>query len=337
MKFNKKLILTFAATLVLSACGGSSSGGSPSTPNQPKPVLVPKTQNTPQAQNAPQMENNTQSQNNSQIQDQPEVAPPATQIAPSIPEKKIDGSFDKIGTVILDAEKQTITLNKFILVDKPDSPKKYDRVSGKPIIEEKNQIILPLADISTGALTSDQNADYLIGRSGDLFYGVYHDTQSNILVEEADKFSKYFVIYDENRVNSKVSQDLTATYDKKGGVVYGANAGIKEFEARLNKLGDVNIEFKNGKANGNISDENSVKPIFTITGDTKSLVISPTADNPVISVILNERKQSYSQGMEKAVMDIKFIDSAKGAGDQKYLIGEAKSKSWQAIMVSEKQ
>lgn len=37
MKFNKKLILTFAATLVLSACGGSSSGGSPSTPNQPKP------------------------------------------------------------------------------------------------------------------------------------------------------------------------------------------------------------------------------------------------------------------------------------------------------------
>lgn len=35
-------------------------------------------------------------------------------------------------------------------------------------------------------------------------------------------------------------------------------------------------------------------------------------------------------------MDIKFIDSAKGAGDQKYLIGEAKSESWQAIMVGEK-
>ncbi len=35
-------------------------------------------------------------------------------------------------------------------------------------------------------------------------------------------------------------------------------------------------------------------------------------------------------------METKFIDSKAGNSDQKYLIGEAKSDNWQAIMVSEK-
>ncbi len=44
---------------------------------------------------------------------------------------KIDGSFDKIGSVKLNKEAQTLELSRFTLVDKLGTPPKFDKVSGK--------------------------------------------------------------------------------------------------------------------------------------------------------------------------------------------------------------
>ncbi len=68
-----------------------------------------------------------------------------------------------------------------------------------------------MSDINAEQLSGD----FLIRRSDDLFYGYYHDTNGKNLVDAADKFSQYFVVYDEKRVNDNISDKLTATYRKK--------------------------------------------------------------------------------------------------------------------------
>ncbi|QLB19388.1 hypothetical protein [Mannheimia granulomatis] len=351
MKLNKKLILTLAAGIVLTACGGGSSGGAVSNPN-PTPVS-----HKPAEINNDQEKNNIQEPASSKGQDKAQALPnsqnqqpsaqsdviekkPQPETIPSVKhasvasqpqEKKIDASFDKIGSVTLDKDAQTLTLNQFILVDKAGVQTKYDSVSGKKIIEEKETIVLPLANIGA----EHKSADFIVRHSDDLFYGYYHDTNSKNLVDAADKFSRYFVVYDENRVNSNIAQDLTAVYSKKEGFIYGSNPQNKEFAARISKFGDISIKFENGKATGQVKDETS--DLFTITGDTKQLIVTPTESNPIIAAVLTHNQKSYTQGMDKAVMDIKFVDSKSGASDQKYLIGEAKNDNWQAVMVSEKQ
>ncbi|HDL5162645.1 TPA: hypothetical protein PXA66_002533, partial [Mannheimia haemolytica] len=261
---------------------------------------------------------------------------PQAEVTPPVPQpqsQKIDGSFDKIGSVKLNKEAQTLELSRFTLVDKLGTPPKFDKVSGKKIIEEKDFLVLNLSDINAEQLSGD----FLIRRSDDLFYGYYHDTNGKNLVDAADKFSQYFVVYDEKRVNDNISDKLTATYRKKEGFVYGSNPHTKEFAARISKLGDVEIKFENGQAQGSIKDEKDGNAeIFTIKGDTKQLEITPTESNRIIIAILDQNQKSYTPGMEKAIMETKFIDSKAGNSDQKYLIGEAKSDNWQAIMVSEK-
>lgn len=376
MKINTKFIFTLATTLVLTACGGSSGGAAPSA-NQPKVVSQgqdtpqeqgntqkpnqPQKQNDaqtkkPQEQNAIQKPNNAQEKGKPQVQGkiQPTLQSPNSskeqhsvvenkpqsgmnaptkpeQNKPTLQEKKIDASFEKIGSVTLNKDAQTLTLSQFTLVDKAGTSPKFDNASGKQIIEEKDFLVLNLADINAQELSSD----FLIRRSDDLFYGYYNDTNSKNLVDAADKFSQYFVVYDEKRVNSDISDKLTATYRKKEGFVYGSNPHTQEFAARISKLGDVEIQFEDGQAHGTVKDGNA--EIFTITGDTKQLEITPTEGNPIIMAILSQKQQSYTQGMEKAVMDTKFIDSQANNADRKYLIGEAKSDNWQAVMVSEKQ
>ncbi|MEG9545137.1 hypothetical protein V6W75_03905, partial [Mannheimia sp. HC-2023] len=259
---------------------------------------------------------------------------PQTELTPPVPQPqspKIDASFEKIGSVKLNKDAQTLELSRFTLVDQAGTKPKFDVVSGKQIIEEKDFLVLNLADINAEQLSSD----FLIRSSDDLFYGYYNDTNSKNLVDAADKFSQYFVVYDEKRVNNNISDKLTATYHKKEGFVYGSNPHTKEFAARISKLGDVEIQFENGQAQGKVKDGNS--DIFTIKGDIKQLEITPTEGNPIITAILTQNQKSYTPGMEKAIMETKFIDSKAGNSDQKYLIGEAKSDNWQAIMVSEKQ
>ncbi len=73
-------------------------------------------------------------------------------------------------------------------------------------------------------------------------------------------------------------------------------------------MGDVEIKFENGQAQGSIKDEKDGNAeIFTIKGDTKQLEITPTESNRIIIAILDQNQKAILQEWKKQLWKLSLL------------------------------
>ncbi|WP_373767731.1 hypothetical protein [Glaesserella sp.] len=349
MKISTKFSMSIVATFVLSACGGGSGSSPTAQPISQKvptesvsPVPAPQ---SPQATESPQpalpsTPEISSTPNEKEVIPTPphtdEVipTPPKDEKHPEIAEDNAK-HYTVFGNIVFNQQVPSVTVNEFTTVEDA-----FDKTRGKPIIQRKTAKEIPLSSITLTGVGTEGKSDYQIHLLTDnVFYGYYANAQRDFTVEAGDRFNEYFAVIDDSRITKSVPLDLTATYRKENGFLYGSNYHVQDFAARITKRGNVDIRFENGKATGSIVDldfgENET--VFEISGDTKQLILEPTESNAIIQAHLHHNQQKFQKGFEKAAMDITFIDSATGADDQKYLIGTARSDMWSGVLAAEKQ
>ncbi|WP_373819964.1 hypothetical protein [Glaesserella sp.] len=368
MKVSAKFSLTLLSAVILTACSsGGSSGAKP--PSQSGKVDQPKVQQPeapkvkqpeapkveqpeapkveqpeapkveqpeapkveqPEAPKVKQPEAPKVEQPEAPKVEQPEVPKVEQPEVPKVELPEIKTNYQTFGKAQFNQETQTINLYTFKRREGEDTFDKH----GNLILEDKQQIVLPLSEINTLI----QHKDYEIYPLADnIFYGHYSDSPSDYTINADDRYRQYFALVDENRISKSIPADLTATYHKADGFIYGAIPHNNDYVARIVKKGDVNLQFEGGVATGNIIDKNvGDAPVFTLKGTINRLEIQATENNEIIQAHLEGSGTQYTPGMDKAIMDIKFIDSAPDANDKKFIIGYAENDRWSGILVGEK-
>lgn len=293
MKLNKKLILTLAASLVMAACGNSGSKAQTNIPG-PHQIQQPKQLEQPK-QLTPQYSGYLSNYATSNVEFTKFSATTATQVQPT-----------------------QLNLYQF-----EKTSGKYNSFTGKEVIAEKTHKSVSLSSITVQGLDGSDYKLYLLAPNSKVYYGFYSDALNNEITSIDDKYNNYFYLFDKNTISKDVPTSLTATYVKEDGFIYGST-GKEEGSTHLPQVGTVNLRFVDGKAQGEVIDRSGHnEEVFTFSGDSKNLVITPTDKNRITTQ------------RDPASMELNFIDSKQGANDYKYVTGTTKGDHWSGVLAAE--
>ncbi|PJG82180.1 hypothetical protein CVP04_10385, partial [Caviibacterium pharyngocola] len=175
------------------------------------------------------------------------------------------------------------------------------------------------------SLTSDSSGEeyafiVLADNSGYGYYKVATPINDENIVDETQKQTGFFALYDSELVNDPVTLD--ATYKKEKGFIFATKNN-----SNIAKFGDVEINFTNGRAVGKIVQTKTEggQEYFDVKGNTSSLQFEPSKDSKELLKINT-----------KGIMNPKFLDSEKGKGDHKFITGTINTDDWYGVLGAEK-
>ncbi|UEA17944.1 hypothetical protein K7G92_001728 [Pasteurella canis] len=292
----KLSLISLSALLV--ACGGGGGGGSSGNDaKQPPQPIQPE----PPAPNNPN-DNGSESDNPSQPQPPKDAVPPK-------PDQEANLNWHT-GCTASSNSSCNEEGNK-------NSVKVYTLTTTEDIHNSEVNItteVVKSITLNPGANNGNEYSFTLLNENqGDMYYG--YRQRANVTKDG----SHYELVYAVNNNSiATLPNNYTATYKQDGGFIYTPYVLSSSGQNIIIKKGNVEIYYQNGNVNGSVYD-NSYKnaPIFNITGKDNQLTIETTANISNSGTLISEK--------QKASMEVKFINSNKGANDYKYIVGTTKS------------
>ncbi len=266
----KRKLFTFTLITLLTACGGS--GSSNDAPRKVNPsTQAPQVQN-PNKNINEQVKEQKNTDNGSIAKPKPPVTQTEqTQSKPSpgdTNDKSSEGNRGSDENALKDDHSLELTIDIYEGIDAQyqdsDRIKKVRtetvKLSGSEVITYRNNYyFVPMDDFKTG----------YIG-----YFRVNENGANKNLVPQ--------FVYNYNKGGEiKNKANLTGKFSQKKGVLYSPrNLSSNDSRQTIVKDGDITVEFKNGKANGFVSNpKNSTEKLFDIGGDVNGLRFTATGED----------------------------------------------------------
>ncbi|GJJ80013.1 hypothetical protein PcPA57_07330 [Pasteurella canis] len=291
----KLSLISLSALLV--ACGGGGGSSSSNDAKQPPQPIQPE----PPAPNNPN-DNGSESDNPSQPQPPKDAVPPK-------PDQEANLNWHTGCTASSnnacneEGNKNSVKVYTLKTTEDP-----YH--SGTDITTEEANSIALKNGVNNG---EGYQFTLLEALNADMYYGYRQRANPN------KDGSHYELVYAVNNdYVATLPNNYTSTYKQDGGFIYTPYTLADTAQNRIRKEGNVEIYYKDGNVHGEVYDPtNKNAAIFNITGKDNQLTIEATANISNSGTLISEK--------QKASMEVKFINSKKGANDYKYIIGTGKS------------